>query len=625
MSAIIPLTLNLQPVYQAYASLIDQFPDLHKFIPKPFNQAESWSPKISALSDLTTYSTEQLNANWDSCQDRVVAALLVPASEDRVVLRLIFERLNPENLNRMLQRLASELAERPNAVLIDKLLRDLKLTKLEACVGVQGRKLAAESLDQYPDFKQDPIGSKTERKERANLIFRIIPDMLDTFLKAFNVLDAGKRPQSVWDYNALIAIYVTALSLPSFMVSHLLHFIEEPLYAYGTALGVGVAFACGLYAYLKWLRPIPHDFPNCINVSSISAPPFIDREQSIRKIQKLVENGFNVIIIGESGAGKSAIVREVGKRLQTKTMQQIKDGVFDPDFVSPVERLEVDFLEADNYPGKVVFYVDEMAKLCSNDNLLKHLQGRLEQKQFQIIGTCSREEYEKTIAGKTEFQRRFVVHELASPSEQEMQIIFMGLYRAIVDEIDCDDPVELVRYLIQRTNASLEQINCGAQPAAAIRVWERALMKIREFRIQDYESKELLDLSAQLKSARYVYRNTPIEQQNKGLDEIRALKGRIRDLEQRDKEVRQLMEKMRQLIRFKKELRALREIDSGRVAAIQDDASAKRLLFVSFFALQRIAQAIQSLEKKLPKRVKLRLSEELIEETLLSGRLSGRN
>jgi ABC-type dipeptide/oligopeptide/nickel transport system ATPase component len=456
---------------------------------------------------------------------------------------------------------------------------------------------------------------------RTKIFSNFIPNLIDTFLKAFNILDAGKKPESIWDYSAMIAIYMSALSLPTTIFGVALHMALTPAYAMTLTVMVTTAFLGSLYVYLRWLRPLPHDLPNCKNVKDIPTPFFADRREIIEELHQAIEAGQNIIVIGETGRGKSALVREIGKRLTTKTMQEVNSAAFVRDYVSPSSKLEIDFNEAEKYPNQVVFFIDEFDKVVQ-ENLVDFLKVKMDLKKFQFIVVCERENYEAKVKTIRSLDGRLPLKVfLQPPSEAELLEILLGFYNAEGKDVDTQEsPIEIVRHVIAQTTQNIATMRSREQPAAAMGVWEYAINKMQGSDFSRYQSKETVKKKQEIRNLQNQYFWMTQEAKNKIEQQVASLEHDLTKMEKNDQIQKKRIKNIQKLSSYRIALRRHFEKEV-RSFKINDRSAIKRYEFMKILE-ERLEKFINEEEKHLPEEVTLRINRRYI-DTIIKEYIPG--
>ena len=215
--------------------------------------------------------------------------------------------------------------------------------------------------------------------------------------------------------------------------------------------------------------------------------PIIGRDREIQEISKILgrRSKPNVIIIGEPGVGKTALVEGFAQRMVEDKVPTYIAGaeLFELDMGSLIagasykgeieDRLKSIIREIKEYEGKAILFIDEIHILMDPKggaagaaNLLK---PELARGELTVIGATTFEEYRKYIEKDDAFKRRFDVIE--------------------VDEPDFDKALRMLKYLKSRYE---EHHKIDASDAALASAVGLAMRYFRDRQLPD-SSIDLLD------------------------------------------------------------------------------------------------------------------------------------
>ncbi len=211
-------------------------------------------------------------------------------------------------------------------------------------------------------------------------------------------------------------------------------------------------------------------------------PPIIGRDSEIDQVMEIlchVDRSNSVMIVGEPGVGKTAVVeglarkielepRKVPKRLRNKQivnlqMNSIVAGtIFRGMFEDRIEKIIKELKERKN----IIFFVDEAHTLIGAGSAMgvpsdaaNIFQATLSRGEVQIIGATTLAEYKEFIAEDEALARRFRLVHIEEPSLDQTREILYGLRQRLERNYSVeitDEAVETALDMSQRYMRSLK-------------------------------------------------------------------------------------------------------------------------------------------------------------------------
>lgn len=413
----------------------------------------------------------------------------------------------------------------------------------------------------HPDisFKQQ-VHSEWNRFRPMVIYF--IPNLINIFLGAFNFLDSHKKFTTLWEKHLLLEIVYKFFVIPFFLIQVLqpIFIVTVKVYAIAAAIivGGGVLAAC----YQKWLKPLPDEIVNCTNLDKQMEQghiePTVGMGATIDRIISTLLTGSNVLLIGKSGAGKSA----AGKRLiQLKREERLPKDLqklanYEVDCGLLMSNVSFGHSELINqikdqmagYEHQVLFHLDEIDQLVKNGGAFQAFKKRFleDQPSPAFIATTTFKEFEKIkeLDGDGSFRRRVVPIIVDDGDETQNRLILSELINRIATKIPVtQDAIEKVLELTE-SEEYLPQIG---RPAKAIKLMKDAIGRCEWTYNPHFVSPELeqarqavQDFESQLA------RNA--KETSADLREYAALRDRVRILENEQQSSKQKIQKIRLLI-----------------------------------------------------------------------------
>ncbi len=221
--------------------------------------------------------------------------------------------------------------------------------------------------------------------------------------------------------------------------------------------------------------------------------PVIGRDREIRMVAEVLSRRSkpNVIIIGEPGVGKTAIVNGFVQEVTTNNMaSNFKDArIFELDFGELIagasykgeveDRLKKIIKEIKQF-DRAILFIDEIHTLLDKyggasgaANLLK---PELAKGELTIIGTTSLDNYAKHIESEDAFNRRFETIKLEEP-DQEMSVRMLA---EVIPKYEEHHNLKVDRDVIRETiRLSKRYIKERRLPDAAIDLLDRTMAVVK--------------------------------------------------------------------------------------------------------------------------------------------------
>lgn len=179
------------------------------------------------------------------------------------------------------------------------------------------RELAQQMVEDYPLESSASFKDRLyiEWQKFRPLVLYFIPNVLNIFFEVFNFLDSHKKFTSLWEKHLLLEVLYKFILIPFTLIHILNPILVAPTKVYLVA--TLILFGTGLLAaaYHRWFKPIPADIVNCKNLEKQVElgiiKPKIGQSATLEKIIQAMMSGSNILIIGKSGEGKTALVHQL--------------------------------------------------------------------------------------------------------------------------------------------------------------------------------------------------------------------------------------------------------------------------------------------------------------------------
>lgn len=535
----------------------------HQFIPT-LNRfsSHSWN-KFQGLFTTETKETKYLRellkmeaVDWQIHKEKLAKILVKssPHSRQGHLLRILLKRCDTVSLKEILHFTFDEMFEssRDNFEKVLKFL-DVKKVNTAAC-----SKTFMEEIKEMADCLPTPTAQKTnsvesEIKKTLGVVIKFFPNFMDTLLKAFNLIEAGKGPETIWDFAAMMEIYFKIFMIPHGVFVIVGAVVSVPWQMFLITGGFVLAAVVGICLYLKY-RPCPNKLPRANNLTEKAIQgklePVVGREKEIQEIGTYLgkkKDGIltNLILVGEPGVGKTELVNGVAQQFREKRIFSLSATELAGGYTSVGDKLRLIFLDIKGHEDKVVFFIDEFGdaiKKSPQVNIAGFLKPLLGPSGVQVIAAVTSQEYKEQILTDDALQDRFTkipVNPLTK--EQILKILQKRM----------DHKGKSVRFEPKVAEEILNQTEEMSQPRNSVKLLNLAINRVRAFDIGKYVSQDLLEARNRMEKKQKAYQyalDHGRQEKSKIAQDIKELKSEINTLSDKTKETRALAGKVRRLI-----------------------------------------------------------------------------
>lgn len=469
-------------------------------------------------------------------------------------LKTILKNLDKPTFDALLQKVMLIKIEQPFDEVCKVLIDALDISDLEK--DATAAQLQQEFAPLLAQLKQEKLSKKAQFSlhQTTRSLLNLIPQTLDTFLKAFNLIEVGKKPETSWDFYAIIEIYCKIFLIPHVLATVVGAVVVGSLQIYLIVALLILIGLAGVYCYLRWLRPCPQKLNIGTNLSELARAgqlkPVVARDHEVQRIISRLgttnnENPTNLILIGKPGVGKSEIVRRVAELMPEKTIFSLNPVELSTGYTTAAEKLNSIMGEIKGHEHKVIFYIDELPAGFKNErsNLADLLKPFLERGGLQFITATTLTEYNKYIASDPALAQRLSVERIQRPSRSQTLTILNDRINRCATGIFLEK--ELAKNICGKTH--------GKSLRDRVQILNEGINQIHAFDIETYlpqELKSLKEKKAHLtrQSIEHLERKSlsrlartkiEIQRQEKVLNEQKAKARKIRSLIQEQQRTKQ--------------------------------------------------------------------------------------
>lgn len=296
----------------------------------------------------------------------------------------------------------------------------------------------------FLDLKNDPTMESFYSKE-GKLLFKeafysaefILRNILDCFIGSFGLNDLNPDRQltnNKYMARERLKFYKNLFSIPASFFQFFALYLKSPI-ALTLAASVSLSIPLITYVYKKYFKECPRNVVFLDNFREKRIEPVYPRQQFLQRIETAFSSGKGVLVVGESGVGKTFLVHSfIQEVLAGRSCKFIKNpevfGCSASSFVSYKNELSFEYLKNtfQKHNDQVIFFFDEFASFFQENGLSISLQNSLKtfsEEYKYTIGATTQKEYEEFIEGNetiTKDSRRFEVIKLSAMEGEELEM-----------------------------------------------------------------------------------------------------------------------------------------------------------------------------------------------------------
>jgi ATP-dependent Clp protease ATP-binding subunit ClpA len=621
-------TTSTQSLFQPQKNHIEK--SFHHFIPRVSEiTGHAWERIKSLFIEESKEETDYLkkvleskDIDWSKEQEEVAKILSKanPYGAQGHILKNILKRCDSESLNSLLHRVFDKVFDAS----ISDFQKILEFLDSESIQKAASYTTLLEDMHEMAECLP-PQKMNTERTvsseliKTLNVVARFFPSFLDMMLKAFNLIEAGKGPESVWDFAAMLEIYFKIFLIPHgvFVIVGSLVSVTWQLFLITALIILGCVV--GICFYIKY-RPCPNKLLRARNLSEDAElgtlEPVIGREKEINKIGTYLgkkNDGIfsNIILVGEPGVGKTELVKGVAQQFKEKIIFALNAPELTSGYTnSAADLLRLILLDIKGHENEVVFFLDELGEAMKKNpkaNLSGYLKPLLGTDGVQFIAAVTSKEYTDLILPDKALADRFTKVEVKpTTKEQTVQIL----------EERKDRKGKSIRFEEGIENVIFRETKDKLQPRNAVKLLDLAINRVSAFDISKYIPVELLESQNELEIKQKAYQaalKNGSSNKKEIAKNIYSLKGKIKTLQEETLATRTVALKTRFLISEE------RAFVQRRNKFAKENPQHKMLPFLHSILLPWMNKKIDSL-LKVVKDIPMQVDSILIEQMIKEGK-----
>jgi ATP-dependent Clp protease ATP-binding subunit ClpA len=490
--------------------------------PLPKKSPKSYPQKIRIIHDHTLVAWEKFKSNFTKKtattlyleqklfdDPKKIASILIktnPFSYDGYLVRQLIKTAESAFVQSVLEETFEETFSTSDSKFkFEKILKFIETDKLSCSVGEKNeveRKLKemAKWLPEKIEIKQS-IPSKI--RKTFQVVLRFFPNFMDTVLKAFSLIDAGKQPQTIWDFAAMLEIYYKIFMIPHAIFMVVGAIISIPIQAFLITGAVVVALVIGICIYIKY-RPCPTKIPPGENLAEKAKNgelnPVVGREAEIQEVGSYLGRKNEgiltyILLVGEPGVGKSELMKGVAQHYTDKKIYNFWAPSLGGEYSSVLNDIRMMYLAVKGHEDEVVFFIDEIADAIKK-NPKANIGGILKDEKVQIVGACTRKEYEEVILKDDSLASRFQPIFIEATTGEQTQAILLKRM---------ETKGKSVRFAEGTAEAVYNLTKDKPQPRPSVMLMDLAINKFCAFDSSKYVSKDLRETKDKIQAMRKEY------------------------------------------------------------------------------------------------------------------------
>jgi Cdc6-like AAA superfamily ATPase len=455
------------------------FPEVNGFTLKGawYSVTDCFSAPSALGRKLREYASQQtLNVNDEVIQTLVDSFQSPKFPQLNFFFKKVFNRLNAEQMNTVMEQLFLANAERDPQALMKKMMGLFTLEKVEWVIKnnfplYKNVKTEAEAISGFVSVEHE--AQVRERRDTfismvKVYVINLVEWVIDNLMAAFALNGIGDEFEDFEAMMRLSSLMTLWGTLNTWLVS--LNVLLGSVALTATVVSCAAfAITAGAIIYFKWIKPCPDTCSPCINYTTEARKgniePVLGRDEEIDAvIAALCSNNKGTrthpMLVGPSGSGKTEIVKGLALRIATgQVPEKLKNKkVF---FVNTSELVGTEKRSNDplskiqkrfrGYEQDVIIFFDEVHAAWKGKEHNPSV-GALGEKLKSVfdpspgsfpycIGATTKDEYDQYISGNWAFERRLEMIPVAATDKEATTLILNNMINREAPDLPIDDDV----------------------------------------------------------------------------------------------------------------------------------------------------------------------------------------
>lgn len=392
---------------------------------------------------------------------------------------------------------------------IERCLRSVQRDTLLSLTGFSSKNHASNSFDAAGLTRSSVLKNDFEKEGRALLTEflqeakHFVVQFLDILVSATGLNEAKRQKHRRYgsssdqnmpasEANYKLELYSKLLGYPAVVFGIVYTYITYHALALVVTTAALVASLSSLILYNRYFKPCPSDHEGLNNLTldlATKKAPIYPRRDILQKIEKAFQEKMGVILIGESGCGKTLLVKSFTQAVAAGKLCHFLKGcqVFatnSSSFNSPYDGNSFNHIEErfKKYGNEIVFFFDEFHALFqevqNNPIQAKDLLKTFTATFPYIIGATTSGEYKKYIEKQVAIGgRRFEVIHVPAMNKNQLRTALLQQLEHAKTAISFDKQV--IDYIIEKAKNYSKDTS---QVDAAVKILNRAIKTIASTR-----------------------------------------------------------------------------------------------------------------------------------------------
>jgi ABC-type dipeptide/oligopeptide/nickel transport system ATPase component len=452
-----------------------------------------------------------------------------------------------------------------------------------------------------------------ELKQFVKFVFNIIHVIVSSFIKSFQIQELLNPVSGVFAAERLIDLALKILAIPmtnGFLNYFFPSFLKELVGWKKNVASVGIVssiIAFGIL-YNRYFKPAPITLEKFVCYSSEEAKarfsPVLARESTIKEIAEAIKTDRHILITGESGVGKTALIQGLSlymsnnKKLKNKKLFFTgQSGSFNGHqgglnfFITQI------CPKIQGYENQYIFVFDEAHMLNSETrNSFKSLE------KPQIILLTTKKEYEAHIQEDSAFAGRFAHFNIEPTNDEQLRTIVPSICHRKAPGIECSSQV--VNKIIEISNSKeFKTIEPRSQPYRAVILTEQVITRMSLLREQIEAPLNTLKTKLNTKE---INLTTIVPDTTSNINLYRTIDELKKEISQKEEEIKENLSKkarLEQLTKLKaqqiKLLHPLAHRFSKETNPVQQEKIKRQFIATHYFVIPILIKLIKNKIKEL--------------------------